>query len=125
MGGRCSASCTRPPPAATLHSTDVVLVSQSADRFSRALAALCAPARFRHVPSIAHRLALVAVGEGEAGVSLNGPGALDIAGGHALLHAVGAELVDAQGRPVRYEGRIGSHVVFGGLAEVLVARGVE
>src|SRR4029450_3324363 len=54
------------------------------------------------VPSIPHRLALVAAGEAVAAVSLNSPSAWDYAGGHALLVGAGATLVDEQGREVSY-----------------------
>src|ERR1041384_4824466 len=52
---------------------DTVLVSHHADRNSQANATAVAPMRFRAVPSIAYRLALVATGEARAAVSLNGP----------------------------------------------------
>jgi ADP-ribosylglycohydrolase len=55
------------------------------------------------MPGIAYRLALVAAGEGVAGVSLNGPVAWDFAGGHALLLGAGGDLFGQDGRPVRYE----------------------
>ena len=63
------------------------------------------PARFRAVPSIAHRLALVAAGEAAAAVSLHWPSAWDYAAGHALLRGAGATLLDEQGREVAYERR--------------------
>jgi len=69
---------------------ETVLVSHHADRNPRANAMLVAPMRFRAVPSIAYRLALVAAGEARAAVSLNGPVGWDYAGGHALL--LGADL---------------------------------
>jgi len=86
----------------TLGKDDVVLTSQSADQASRANAELVTPARFRAMPSIAYRLALVAAGEGEAAMSLNGPVGWDLAGGHALLRAVGGDLFGQDGQPVRY-----------------------
>lgn len=91
-----------------------VLVSQDADRNPAANIVLCAPARFRAVPSIAYRLALVAAGEGIAAVSLNGPADWDVAAGHALLRAVGYELYRMGGEPVVYSrdgiGRAGNCV---------------
>ncbi len=84
----------RPALAEVLHPYDIVLVSQDADQNPKANAGCVTPARFRSVPSIAYRLALLAVGEGEAAVSLNGPVAWDFAGGHALIRAVGGDLVD-------------------------------
>jgi ADP-ribosylglycohydrolase/fructose-1,6-bisphosphatase/inositol monophosphatase family enzyme len=110
---------SRPPLPATLTAEQVVLLSQKADRASEANHAACAPARFRAVPSIAYRCALVAAGEGEVAVSLNGPVAWDLAGGHALLRAVGGDLLDARGTPVRYGPRgAGSRFVFGGHPDV-------
>lgn len=80
----------------------VVFISQSADKSPAANAACVAPARFIAMPSIAYRLALVAAGEGVAGVSLNGPGGWDYAGGHALLRAVGGVLIDQDRHPIGY-----------------------
>jgi ADP-ribosyl-[dinitrogen reductase] hydrolase len=98
---------------------DVVLVSQEAGRSPAANAECTAPARFRALPSIAYRLALVAVGEGDAGVSLHGPRDWDFAAGHALLRAVGGELVDEAGRPIRYrQGLAESGYAIGGAVEV-------
>jgi ADP-ribosylglycohydrolase len=81
---------------------DTVLVSHHADQNPRANAILVAPMRFRAVPSIAYRLALVAAGEARAAVSLNGPVGWDYAGGHALLLGAGLDLYDQIGEPVRY-----------------------
>ncbi len=82
---------------------ETVLVSQHADRNPQANAAAAAPLRFRAVPSIAYRLALVAAGEARAGVSLNGPVGWDYAGGHALLLGAGLDLYDHAGQPIRYD----------------------
>ena len=75
-----------------------------------------APARFVSHPSIAYRLARVAVGDGVAAVSLNSPEGLDYAGGHALLRGAGAVLLDETGREVTYSREGTSHVAgcFGG-----------
>jgi len=81
----------------------VVLVSQGADKSPEANAACVAPMRYRAVPGIAYRLALAAAGDGVAGVSLNGPGTWDFAGGHALLLGVGGDLFGRNGVPVRYD----------------------
>lgn len=95
-----------------------VLVSQDADRNPEANLRCVSPARYRAVPSIAYRLALVAAGEAEAATSLGGTSAWDLVAGHALLRAVGAELVDERGEPIRYvDGRGGSSRVFGGAPE--------
>lgn len=80
-----------------------VLVSHKADRNPEANASLAAPMRFRAVPSIAYRLALVAAGEARIAVSLNGPVGWDYAGGHALLLGAGMDLFDQNGQPIRYD----------------------
>jgi ADP-ribosylglycohydrolase/fructose-1,6-bisphosphatase/inositol monophosphatase family enzyme len=109
----------RRPLAASLGLREVVLVSQEAARSPAANAECTAPARFRAMPSIAYRLALVAVGEGDAGVSLHGPRDWDFAAGHALLRAVGGELVDEAGRPIRYRlGHAESGYAIGGALPV-------
>ncbi len=62
----------------------------------------CAPARFMPLPSIAYRLARIAVGDGIATQTLRPVNALDIAAGHALLLAAGGVLVTEDGQPVTY-----------------------
>src|ERR1035438_7963212 len=81
---------------------ETILVSHHADRNPHANAMLVAPMRFRAVPSIAYRLALVAAGEARAAVSLNGPVGWDYAGGHALLLGADMDLYDQTGEPIRY-----------------------
>ncbi|MBI3979286.1 MAG: ADP-ribosylglycohydrolase family protein [Chloroflexi bacterium] len=100
---------------------DVVLTSYSADRATEANLRCVAPARFIAVPSIAYRLGLVAAGEAVATSALSGPCSWDLAGGHALLRAAGGELVDEQGRPIRYgmDGRGAVRWAFGGAPAVL------
>jgi len=95
---------------------ETVLVSHAADRASEANAVLVHPARFRALPSIAYRLAVVAVGEAVAAVSLNGPCGWDYAGGHALVCASGGELLDERGKPVTYgpDGESQTSACFGG-----------
>jgi ADP-ribosyl-[dinitrogen reductase] hydrolase len=88
----------------------IVLVSAAGDPYWRGNAACVAPGRFRSMASIAHRLALVAVGEADAAVSLNGPCHWDFGAGHALILAAGGELVDERGQPVRYGKDGTSHV---------------
>jgi ADP-ribosylglycohydrolase/fructose-1,6-bisphosphatase/inositol monophosphatase family enzyme len=82
---------------------ETVLVSHQADRNPQANTTLTAPMRFRAVPSIAYRLALVAAGEARAAVSLNGPVGWDYAGGHALLLGADMDLYDQMGQPIRYD----------------------
>ena len=79
------------------------LISQDADRAAEVNAELLYPMRFRSVPSIAYRLALVAAGEGDLAVSLNGPTGWDIAGGHALLLGAGANVFNQEGEVVHYD----------------------
>ncbi len=106
----------RPPCPSVLTSRHVVMASQWADEVSEPVAELTAPARFRAMPSIAYRLALVAAGDATATVSLGGPVGWDYAAGHALLLAVGLDWVDERGEPVRYtrDGHSGVHHGFGG-----------
>lgn len=103
-----------------LGASDVVLVSSNADRDPETNLRCVAPARYRAVPSIAHRLALVAAGEAAAVVSLFAPGAWDYAAGHALLRGVSGSLLDQDGRAVVYAADGASRCVraFGGSAEV-------
>jgi ADP-ribosyl-[dinitrogen reductase] hydrolase len=99
----------------------IVLVSQYADDRPVANLECLAPLRYRAVPSIAYRLALVAAGEATAGVSLNSPVSWDYAGGHALLKAVGGELFDDEGKPITYESgwRSSTLFCFGGAPSVV------
>ncbi len=109
----------RPALPRSLGRRETVLVSQEAGRSPSANAECTAPARFRALPSIAYRLALVAAGECDAGVSLHGPRDWDFAAGHALLRAVGGELADEAGRPIRYRlGHAESGYAIGGALEV-------
>ncbi len=85
-----------PGPACT------VLLSHHADKNPSANALCVAPMRYRAMPSIAYRLALVAAGEGDAAVSINGPVAWDVAGGHAILLGASGDLYDKNGQPIRY-----------------------
>ena len=54
------------------------------------------------MPSIAYRLARVAAGDGDAGVSLLPVSAHDVAAGHALLIGSGGVLIDQDGNGVTY-----------------------
>jgi ADP-ribosylglycohydrolase/fructose-1,6-bisphosphatase/inositol monophosphatase family enzyme len=103
------------PLPETLAATDIVLVSSAGDSDPAGNLACVAPARYRTVPSIAHRLALVAAGEAAAAVSINSPVGWDYAGGQALLRGAGGTLVDERGREVSYSvsGRSQSAAVFG------------
>jgi ADP-ribosyl-[dinitrogen reductase] hydrolase len=102
-----------PPP--------VVFLSQDADNNPPANAACVQPARYIALPSIAYRLARVAVGDGVAAVSLNGPCGWDYAAGHALLRASGGLFVNERGQEVTYGTDGGSSVsrCFGGARAVV------
>ena len=94
--------CQREWPQ-SVSSANTVLVSQHADKKPLQNAKAVSPMRFRGIPSIAYRLALVAAGEGDVAVSLNGPVGWDYAAGHALLLGAGADLYDSTGHPVEYQ----------------------
>jgi ADP-ribosylglycohydrolase/fructose-1,6-bisphosphatase/inositol monophosphatase family enzyme len=85
-----------------LTQAEVVLVSSKGDHDPDGNLRCADPARYRTVPSIAHRLALVAAGEAAAATSLFAPGAWDYAAGQALLRAADAVLLDERGREVAY-----------------------
>jgi ADP-ribosyl-[dinitrogen reductase] hydrolase len=114
---------TAPSLPAALSRHDVVVVSSGAARMPGPNLECVAPARFRPVPSIAHRLALVAAGEAAAAISVHAPGAWDYGAGHALLRGAGAALVDEEGREVTYAADGTSHVkrAFAGSAAVVSA----
>ena len=98
-----------------------VFVSQAADKNPSANAACVHPARQIALPSIAYRLARVAIGDGVAGVSLNSPCHWDFAAGHALLRGAGGVLVNEVGTEVTYSQDGTSFVgnCFGGCPDVV------
>ncbi len=65
--------------------------------------AAVSPGRFMPLPSIAYRLARVAVGDGLATITLRPVNAHDVAAGHALLSAAGGVLTAEDGAPVTYD----------------------
>jgi len=85
-----------------LETGDVVFLNHGAWQRPVWSGTACAPGRFMPLPSIAYRLARVAVGDGIATQTLRPVNALDIAGGHALLTAAGGVLVTEDGAPVTY-----------------------
>jgi len=87
---------------AALGRLDVVLVSSKGDRDPATNLRCAEPARYRTLPSIAHRLALLAAGEAAATSSLWSPRDWDYGAGHALLRGAGGALVDQDGRDVTY-----------------------
>ena len=104
---------------ATLKAGTIVFLNHRAGMIPVASGAAVAPARFVSLPSIAYRLARVAVGDGVAAVSLSAPGGLDYAAGHALLRGAGGVLLDEDGQDVTYSADGESYVLrcFGGAPE--------
>ena len=94
----------------------VVFLSQDADDNAAANTSLVHPARYIALPSIAHRLARVAAGDGVAAVSLSFPCCWDYAAGHALLRGAGGILVNGHGEEVKYaaDGSSSCRECFGG-----------
>jgi ADP-ribosyl-[dinitrogen reductase] hydrolase len=103
-----------------LRSTDVVLVSSKGDLDPEGNLRNAAPARYRSLPSVAHRLAVVASGEAAAASSLFSPCAWDYGAGDALLRAAGGCVLDESGREVAYDrtGDSRSRRVVGGAPDV-------
>lgn len=86
----------------TLAEGDVVFLNHGVWQRPIWNGAACAPGNFMPLPSIAYRLARVAVGDGIATQTLRPVNALDIAAGHALLLAAGGVLTAEDGTPVTY-----------------------
>ncbi len=86
-----------------LAATDVVFLNHGAGQRPVWNSTACTFARFMPLPSIAYRLARVAVGDGIATVTLRPVNAHDIVAGHALLTAAGGVLVAEDGMEVTYE----------------------
>ncbi|MDR3532860.1 MAG: inositol monophosphatase family protein [Rhodopila sp.] len=106
-----------------LTATDVVFLNHGAGQRPIWNSTACAPARFMPLPSIAYRLARVAVGDGIATVTLRPVNAHDIAAGHALLTAAGGVLVAEDGVPVTYgeDGDSRPFACFGGAPDAVAA----
>ena len=105
----------------TLTATDVVFLNHGAGQRPVWSSTACAPTRFMPLPSIAYRLARVAVGDGIATVTLRPVNAHDIAAGHALLTAAGGVLVAEDGVPVTYgeDGDSRPFACFGGAPDAV------
>jgi ADP-ribosyl-[dinitrogen reductase] hydrolase len=101
---------------AQLQHGSIVLISQDADKNPIENARCVSPGRFRLIPSIAYRLALVAAGEGVCAVSLNAPGSWDYGAGHALMRAAGGTFVNEGGHDISYDASGHSRTIhcFGG-----------
>lgn len=87
----------------TLTADDVVFLNHGSWQRPVWNGTACAPARFMPLPSIAYRLARVAVGDGIATVTLRPVAAHDIAAGHALLLAAGGLLRTEDEQDVVYD----------------------
>ncbi len=85
-----------------LASGDVVFLNHGAWQRPVWHGSAVAPGRFMPLPSIAYRLARVAVGDGVATLTLRPVNALDVVAGHALLLAAGGVLAAEDGVPVTY-----------------------
>lgn len=94
-------------PPERLTDTDVVLVSSGGDRAARSNLMCTKPARVMSIPSIAHRLAKVAAGEGSATTSLHSPQTWDFAAGHCLILAAGGVVLDQNGNEPVYDDKAG------------------
>ena len=79
-----------------------------------------APARYIAMPSIAYRMARIAVGDGIATVSTHSVNEYDVAAGMALLRAANGVVLDAEGRDIVLQGNVSNRVsgVFAGGPEV-------
>jgi len=86
----------------TLAVGDVVFLNHGAWQRPVWHGSAAAPGRFMPLPSIAYRLARVAVGDGIATLTLRPVNALDVVAGHALLLAAGGVLLAEDGVPVTY-----------------------
>ena len=86
----------------TLAAGTAVMVSYGAIQKAKQNTQLCQPAMFHPMPSIAYRLARVAVGDGVAAVSLYSVSTHDLVAGHALLRAVNGDIWNEKNEPVRY-----------------------
>ncbi|WP_428493405.1 inositol monophosphatase family protein [Rhodopila sp.] len=97
---------------------EVVLLNHGAGQRPVWSGTACAPGRFMPLPSIAYRLARVAVGDAIGTVTLRPVNAHDIAAGHALLGAAGGVLLAEDGVAVRYgaDGACRPFACFGGAA---------
>jgi fructose-1,6-bisphosphatase/inositol monophosphatase family enzyme len=113
---RNSAKVTHDLTEADLTPGAIVLLNHTSGLRPLTASARVAPAGFVPMPSIAYRLARIAVGDAVGTMSLNTISALDYAAGHALLRGAGGVLTDGAGRPVTYTdlGDSGAVGCFGG-----------
>jgi ADP-ribosylglycohydrolase/fructose-1,6-bisphosphatase/inositol monophosphatase family enzyme len=78
-----------------------------------------APSRYIAMPSIAYRMARIAVGDGVATVSAHSVNEYDVAAGMALIAAANGVVLDAEGRDIVLQGNSANRVsgVFAGAPE--------
>ena len=112
-----------PPEPAERRSYDedvVIGLNEEAGDYAQFNHNKLAPAGALAIPSIAYRLALAAAGEVDASVSLTGGlDPYDVAGGQALLAAVGGTLVELDGTPIQYGRRSTYGGCLGGRPEIV------
>lgn len=96
---------TLSPVETSLSGTSVVLIStQVQGQALEQNRTLLAPSQVKHCPSIATRLALVAIGQATAaGTAKNPLSPWDFAASQALLQATGGDLVGEQGIPLAWK----------------------
>jgi len=99
---RNGAAITHDLTQAALAPGTIVLLNHTSGLRPLTASARVAPAGYVPMPSIAYRLARIAVGDAVATTSLNTISALDYAAGHALLRGAGGVLTDGGGKPVSY-----------------------
>jgi fructose-1,6-bisphosphatase/inositol monophosphatase family enzyme len=120
---RNGAAVTHDLTEAELAEGEIVLLNHTSGLRPLTASARVAPARFVPMPSIAYRLARIAVGDAVGTMSLNTITTLDYLAGHALLRAMGGVLTDGAGRPVVYDVLGDSEAVgcFGGAPRAVAA----
>ena len=91
----------------SLSADAIVYATSSAAQRPLAFSRAVAPARFVALPSVAHRLARIAAGDGVATLSIHEVNEYDIAAGAALLRASGGAMLDFSGNAVVFSGRPG------------------
>ncbi|KUJ85178.1 hypothetical protein AVO45_18085 [Ruegeria marisrubri] len=92
-----------PPHHRELVAETIVALNEEAGDYAMANTERIKPARFIALPSIAYRLALAAVADVDAAVSLGRLSPWDVAAGHALLIGAGREMTDMHGRRPSYD----------------------
>jgi ADP-ribosylglycohydrolase/fructose-1,6-bisphosphatase/inositol monophosphatase family enzyme len=119
--GDSTASWPPEPAVRRSYDEDVIIgLNEEAGDYAAFNHKKLAPAGALAIPSIAYRLALAAAGEVDAAVSLTvGLDSYDVAGGQALLAAVGGTLVELDGTPIRYDRKSNYRGCLGGRPEIV------